>query len=542
MATVTGVLVKTGSFPNTIDVSWTLSGALGANEQVEVRRQESIYPRSNEGTLVFSTTNSNQLSFQDENLDDNIYYYYSVFVHDTVAGTYTDLGPNTRDFAISYQAWGEGQRLTDISSPGVIANGGLYRQIIDVIGNMQDYYTTQVCALGNFRRPDRIAENLLDFYSEMFGFPPERGFDLRVLRNLAQGLIAVYKKKGTCQGLVDFTKIFTTWDSICDDTVDLTFRTWDGDSQRHFSYLTGVGVSQAIDLNANFNPAIWTNGKFVDLEDDPFYTVLGNDNDTIFFENKTPPFQRLDGTDGEGLDAVTFQDTTQSWTTDQWKGHRLFIDSFSTTEYYVIVSNDADTLFLNPLFHNYDNDGLGERFQQVPIDEIATLPTSYRIEPEYYVQNGRHSLTYDNTVPDGFRGLTKDPAHFLFGGSRSLLSLGQFSDTTVILVVQGIANFVGRSTALTTTTLTDDDADFGPVDSLVGKKLNPNILQSIDFEIIANTSNSITVLGDLTSVAASGNNYYILGSEDAIKARRLREVIPQFIPYYADFFLFFEPL
>jgi hypothetical protein len=194
---------------------------------------------------------------------------------------------------------------------------------------------------------------------------------------------------------------------------------------------------------------------------------------------------------------------------------------------------------LNPLHTNY---GTPTVYQQVPLDIVAAGVVQYRIEPEYYVQQGRHSLLFDNTVPPGFRGLTKDPAHFLVGGSRSLLTLGQFSEFAVALIIEGVAPYVGRSTNLTATVLTDTNANFGPVNGLVGQRLNPNLLQAEDFEIVANTANSITVLGDMTTLAALGNNYYVIDEADSIKSKRLREVLPQFAPFYTDLFIFFEPI
>lgn len=540
---------ETANFFGKVDLSWTLTEPLGPNEEIRIRRQESIFPLSNEGVQVFSTQDSDILSFTDENLPPDVFYYYSIFIFNTVSLEYSELGPSTRSKALAYRKWGEGERLfrqlpvgiqdndTATRQDGTLIRGANLQKIVDVIGNHGDYFRSIVNAMGYFRRPDLVAEQLLDFYSEMFGFPPERGFDLRVLRNLAQGLVAVYKIKGTCQGLINFVKIFTAWDSICNDTLDLTFKLWDGESKRHFSWYTGVAVDQVFETGANFPIDIWTNGKFVDSEDDPFYKILGNDDDSISFLNKTPPFERL-SSNGIGISADQFQDLSQTWDDDEWLGYRLFIDSFSTTEYYVVIGNNANTLFLNRLYTNF---GTPERFQEVPINTIAPGSTAYRLEPEYYVQTGRHSLLYDNTVPVGFRGLAKDPAHFLFGGSRSILQLGQFSERAVIITIESVAWAVGRSTGLTATTLTDTDADFGAPNSQVGRRLNPNVLQAQDFEIISNTQTSVTVSGNLLAVAASGNNYSILDELDAVKAKRLREVLPDFAPFYSEIFIFFEP-
>ena len=545
MAVITSFNVTTGSFPNTINVSWTLDQALAADEEVVIRRAELLYPQTTEGVEVFRTDNTNITTFEDtDGLEDNLYYYYAGYIFNTTSSTFTtEQSPSTRDRAISYRNWGEGDRLfrqlpTEIQDHDSFFGDHL-RKLFDVIGNQADYFRTRCHSVSYGRRLDLIDEKLLEFILEMFGFQIERGLDIGISRGLAQGIIDVYKKKGTCQALVDFVKLFTGWDSRCDDELDLTFRTWDPNTKRNLGFLTGSVPNQAIDANAAFSTNIWTNGKFVDPEDDPFYNVLGNDATTITFKTKTSPFQRLDGTGGIGLTATTFQDTTQSWTNGQWRGHRLYIDSFSTTEYWVIIDNDADTLTLNPLYTNY---GTPSTYQQVPLDIVAASVVNFRIEPEYYVQQGRHSLLYDNTVPPGFRGLTKDPAHFLVGGNRSLLTLGQFSDFAVALIIEGVSPFVGRSTNLTSTVLTDDNADFGPVDGLVGQRLNPNLLQASDFEIVANDTTTITVVGDMTELAAIGNNYYVIDETDSIKSKRLREVLPEFAPFYTDLFIFFEPI
>jgi len=545
MADVVTFQVQTGSFPGRIQLSWTLDENLSANEEIRIRRALSIFPLSTEGTLVFSSGNSSIVEYEDQDLDPDTFYYYTIFVYDTSTSTYRDFGLTGQDFALSYREWGEGDRLYNLLASDIRAvhevlggDNNTLKKLMLSVGNMMDFYRSFVLTAGYWRRPDIAPENILDFYSLMWGFEPERGFDLRVLRQLALGLVGVYKRKGTCGGLVDFIKIFTTWDAQCDDAVDLTFRWWDPDTKRVLSYLTGSGARKAIDTNQSFTSNLWQNGKFSDPLDDIFYTIVGNTTTEIIFENKTPPFERLDGIGGIGISAIELQDTGQSWTDDQWRGYRLYIDTFSTTEYFTIISNTSDILTVNPKKTNY---GTPAVFQEVGLDMIAGGGVEYRIEPEYYVQQGRHSLTYDNTVPPGFRGTSKDPAHFYVGGSRSLLSLGQFSPLSVLVIIEGVANFVGRSTNLVGNVLTDDNADFGAIDSLVGKRLNPNVLQAQDFEITGNTATTITVSGDLTKVAAIGNNYFVLDELSSIKTRRLREVIPEFVPHDVDVFLFFEP-
>jgi len=74
--------------------------------------------------------------------------------------------------------------------------------------------------------------------------------------------------------------------------------------------------------------------------------------------------------------------------------------------------------------------------------------------------------------------------------------------------------FNGNSTGLTATVLTDNGANFGAVNSLVGKYLNPNTNQQTSFLITANTATTITVSNmegwyGLTDWAAVGDPYQV---------------------------------
>jgi hypothetical protein len=72
----------------------------------------------------------------------------------------------------------------------------------------------------------------------------------------------------------------------------------------------------------------------------------------------------------------------------------------------------------------------------------------------------------------------------------------------------------GVNTALTAMTLTDSGANFAP-EELVGFVLNPNVAQpeqtdaNVTFQIVANTTDSITVQGDMTAVAEPGDEYSV---------------------------------
>ena len=72
----------------------------------------------------------------------------------------------------------------------------------------------------------------------------------------------------------------------------------------------------------------------------------------------------------------------------------------------------------------------------------------------------------------------------------------------------------GVSTALTAATLTDEGAGFA-AGELIGFVLNPNVAQpeqtdaNITFVIVDNTADTITVEGDMTAVAQTGDTYTV---------------------------------
>ncbi len=65
----------------------------------------------------------------------------------------------------------------------------------------------------------------------------------------------------------------------------------------------------------------------------------------------------------------------------------------------------------------------------------------------------------------------------------------------------------GTSTGLTATVLTDTSANFGANSSKVGWILNPDTSQGTYFNVVGNTATTLTVTGDMTTVATSGDTY-----------------------------------
>lgn len=700
MAAIGSFAASSNFKPNSVKLDWAISGSLGANEEIQIRRALTTYPQDiADGTLVYSTTNVTDNSFEDNGLEDNTYYYYTAFIYDTVAQTFQDVFTINQVYGFSYKNWGSGELVYSLfpqetRSLDLETGRELYRLSL-TIGNMIDLYRSEVFAMEYNRKPQDASANILPLFSEGFGFPAERALDLNVLRRIAQGIVSVYKKKGTAEGIVDFIKLFVEFDSTVLEDVDPNFKLYDESSKLERGTLTAVAAQQAIDSTKSFGLNDFVNGTFIDAEFDNLYSITGNTATTINFAEKTPPSIKSESGNGIGLDdsisdtadnnaaytgtvlsgdndslidsglsvypdnywnqsilimtsganqghrrriknfdvdtnqivldtefdsfvspgdtysitrnrhitvsslsgldqnelagrdieiiagtnsglsckiarnyefggnteivlsrdftvpcdstsqftiestGLKFQDSSQSWTLNEWQGYKLTVNGLD----FNIVSNDSDTLTVSPLQVNLDSP---ESLQFYSLTDRVSVSTAYTVENQYTVYEGPHAFLFQDTIPFEFRNTFRDLASFLVGGtSRSIFTVGSFTELELPIVITGEIDTSGRSTNLSvdlvnnTSTLTDTSKNF-TADEFVGKRLNPNFQQDFDFEIISNTSDSITVNGNLTLVSIIGNNYYVIDEEGSIKTRRVRSVLPEFVPHYLNPIVFHE--
>lgn len=695
MTEVLSFEAQTNFKPNSIRLSWSLSTTLEPTELVIIRRAVTTYPKDPEdGNLVLSTDSSSMTSFDDNGLQDNLYYYYSIFVKDTVSGEFTETKGSLQKFALSYKAWNSGQDLFDLFPEETKSldyqTGGDLNRLCLVMGNLIDLYRSEVFTMEYIRKPDKAPDNVLDFFSESFGFPAERGIDLNTLRRIAEGIVSIYKRKGTSESIEDFIKLFTGWDNQVLGDVSRNFKLYDEVSDLDRGTLTSVGADFATDNTKTWTDNQWIRGKFSDHTQDNLYTIFSNDSDTLQLDSEPPALMSDSGTMGGGFDdeltsladntveitgnaesgqtgqlvdsalsvypdnywngaycvitsgastarrqvvlsfdsdtgtlvfegdfatpievgagyalqrnshivlpgitgyddnffagrdlsitsgtnsgevaviarnyelsgdthlilsrqltvpcdgtsditiensGLFFQDSTKSWTDDEWRGYKLIIGS----DEWNVVSNTVDTLKLSPVFKNQGSPEVYSFMNLV--DLYPGTSTSYDIVNQYYVYNGEHSFLFSDIIPPEFRGGPRDPAKFLFGGTtRSIITISSIGELELQIIILGAVAEIGRSTDMTVTTLTDSSANFTP-NEYVGYKLNPNAQQFEDFEIISNTTDTITVSGNLLLVAQASNNYYIIDKEGSIKTKRLNTVIRQFVPHYLKPIIFHE--
>lgn len=112
---------------------------------------------------------------------------------------------------------------------------------------------------------------------------------------------------------------------------------------------------------------------------------------------------------------------------------------------------------------------------------------------------------------------------------------GFFTFREFVITLNNVALFVGTSSNITvqnnTTTMTDNTASYGATNSLVGNFLLPNTDEVNDiFQIIGNTSNTITVSG-IVNNRSSGGNYAVLSPLNTNRFTILNKLLPVYIPF-----------
>jgi len=112
---------------------------------------------------------------------------------------------------------------------------------------------------------------------------------------------------------------------------------------------------------------------------------------------------------------------------------------------------------------------------------------------------------------------------------------GFFTFREFVITIPNVALYIGTSQGFTvasgTTTMVDLNNNFGPVDSLVGNYLIPNTEEINDiFEIVGNTSTSITVRGVINN-RTPGGDYAILSPLNTNRFIILNRLLPSYIPF-----------
>jgi hypothetical protein len=409
---------------------------------------------------------------------------------------------------------------------------------------------------------------ILGAWARRFAIPPERFIlDVEILRRIAASMIFLYKEKGTCPGLVDFTKVLTQWDSTCtefDSGVGpcnpIYLETWDTDTVkarilRQASLVVSVPGSLTIP-GAGFTIDAHTDSLLVGPMFDQIQ-IDSNTADTLVFEDATAEVRvedliTIDSVAAVGGDIYTLEITRTAGgpseaNDSEYNGYHI-VDSANVsmtvqaTEYIGVGSPSTVTV---------DSPGGAPSTGSAAVAFNYVLGAAFANRDPvavFCVWTGCPTFLYDPlmdvTLRDIFTPDVVNPHDVLYSGGI-LIGVAFQPGDTILTIQSGIAKFVGNATDVVGNTLTDTSANFGPNGTNEFHFLNPNQNQKRTWRIISNTATTLTVEPDipgvtLEQVAAAGSRYAVL----ELKANRFYEILARlaelFIPVTSRLFIFFE--
>ena len=202
-----------------ITVKW--SKPVGDWDTLKLMRSPYGFPVNiTDGLNVFTTEKSdNDVSYVDKiNLQKPKFYYYSIFVNETIQDTWVLAG---RVIGFAVPNYGGGDRLynlmpeiTKITTPYVASsnydNTDL-REFLSLFGYQFDYIKGTVETLFERFNFEQMSNTVIPLLLNQFGinFEPEIGFQNS--RVLVRDSVQLSKEKGSSQGVRQYVKAFTGW-------------------------------------------------------------------------------------------------------------------------------------------------------------------------------------------------------------------------------------------------------------------------------------------------------------------------------------------
>lgn len=209
-----------------ITIKW--ASPLGEWDDLKLMRSPYGFPVNiTDGANVFNTTKVANTTFYIDTvtLEKPKFYYYSLFVHETIQDSWV-LAGKVVGFAVPN--YGGGERLyelmpniTKITTPYIASmpdeNNDL-REFLSLFGYQFDYIKGTVETLFERYNFEQMSNNVIPLLLDQFGvtYEPEIGFQNS--RVLVRDSVQLSKEKGSSQGIREYIKAFTGW--ACPSPID----------------------------------------------------------------------------------------------------------------------------------------------------------------------------------------------------------------------------------------------------------------------------------------------------------------------------------
>jgi len=202
-------------------------------------------------------------------LRDTTFYYYTVLVTDSVsfpADDEWDFEDNSRVAGLSLRPMDSKEtffwkntprehRRLDSTSEAEGGGGGFLDQWYDVMGCWLNKMRGWTEAINTMADDDESPFDSLTAKNFSLGIDPDGfSYDFEIPRRTVLSLINVYKRRGTCPGIIRAVRMFTKWESECVEYGALlpscrggakSLKTWDGSSETvELNFLLASNITQ----------------------------------------------------------------------------------------------------------------------------------------------------------------------------------------------------------------------------------------------------------------------------------------------------------
>ena len=269
-----------------------------------------------------------QTYYDDRNLRPEAFFYYSMFVYNTLTYAWVRAGDVT---GVSVKNYGSGENLykyipeiykvTQIYSATSDWDNADLRSFLNLFGFELDYTQTITALLVSRYDIERVNGSLLPSFLQQFGLTYEPEIGYQQTRILVRDAVLIGQKKGSSEGLREFMKAFTGY-AVPQPIAGTPNPSIDGLVKSHnlmldyndSSFEESSGHWESTDASAVFKALVKKSIKSISLTSNVVTAVVGSHNYAVGTKINTEGFsQPLFNTVGSAKTVTAVTATSISW-------------------------------------------------------------------------------------------------------------------------------------------------------------------------------------------------------------------------------------